>query len=217
MINIYKNNDDPRLSRVFSPALAPTNPSDPIVGTDYGAASNSNLQTQQFSYIGTGLAKSASQPQWLITSVENMFMYAEAVARGWLPGDARQAYENAVRESFVWLGVPNPVTAAETYMTGHPIANWAFAGTTVAQQVRFIGYQKYIAMAGFNPLEAWNLYRRLDVLTTNPPLSVHPDKLGNGNLPIRYLYPSTEYAVNTESVLAQGTINMFTSKVFWDK
>lgn len=217
LVNIYKNNDDPRLGRVFSPAIAPVNTADPYVGTVYGTPSSSTVQTQQYSYIGPGLAGTASQPQWIITSVESMFLFAEAVARGWLTGDARQAYENAVRESFIWLGVPNAVTAAETYMANHAIANWANAGSTVAQQAKFIGYQKYIAMGGFNPLEAWNLYRRLEILTANPPLSVHPDRLGNGSLPNRFLYPSAEYAVNAANVVAEGTINLFTSKVFWDK
>jgi hypothetical protein len=216
LINIYKQNSDPRLSRVFRPAEAPANPLDPYVGTDYGAPSNAALRGQLTSYIGPGLSGSSSQSQWITTSVESLFLYAEAVARGWLSGDEKTAYENAVRESFIWLGVPNAITEADDYMAGNSIADWANAGTTVAQKVKFIAYQKYIAMAGLNPLEGWNLYRRLGV-PVNTPLSVHPNRLGNGSLPIRLLYPSTEYAVNAANVLAEGTINQFTSKVFWDK
>lgn len=215
LLSIYKSNNDPRLSRVFRPAETPANPNDPFVGTDYGAAPNADLRGQLTSYIGPGLSSSASQNQWIVTSVESLFLYAEAVARGWITGDVKTAFENAVRESFLWLGVPNAVSAANTYMAGSTIGNWANAGTTVAQQVRFIAYQKYIAMAGLNPLEGWNLYRRLGVPAIAP-LSVHPNRLGNGSLPIRLLYPAIEYAVNSANVLAQGNINQFTSKVFWD-
>lgn len=215
ILSIFKQTSDPRLARVFRPAQNPANPANPYVGTDFGAAPNAALTGQLTSYVGPGLASSSSQDQWITTSVESMFLYAEAVARGWFSGDAQVAYENAVRESFIWLGVPNAVASANTYMASNSIADWANAGASIAQKVRFIAYQKYIAMAGLNPLEAWNLYRRLGV-PVNAPLSVHPNRLGNGSLPIRFLYPSTEYAVNSNNVLAEGGINQFTSKVFWD-
>ena len=215
LLTIYKQTSDPRLTRVFKAAEAPANPADPYIGTDYGSSPNAALKGQLTSYIGPGLSTSSSQNQWVTTSVESMFLYAEAVARGWLSGDAQAAYKNAVRESFTWLGVPNAVASADSYMAANAIADWANAGTSIAQQTRFIAYQKYIAMAGLNPLEGWNIYRRLGV-PTNAPLSFHPNRLGNGSLPIRLLYPSAEYAVNADNVLAEGTINQFTSKVFWD-
>ena len=216
LLNVYKQNNDARMPRVFKPAAAPLNPSDPYTVTDLGAPSSSTLLAQNVSYVGPGLARSPAQNHWLTTSVESMFLYAEAVARGWLAGDEKMAYENAVRESFIWLEVPSAVAKANEYLQESAIAKWENSGTTVAQKTRFIGYQKYIAMAGVNSIEAWNLYRRLGV-PVNPPLSVNPNKLGNGNLPSRYLYPSREYAVNATNVLAEGTINQFTSKVFWDK
>ena len=61
-----------------------------------------------------------------------MFLQAEAIARGWMPGNAKTAYEAAVTESFVWLGVPDAVNAAADYMANSPIANWDNAGTTVS-------------------------------------------------------------------------------------
>jgi hypothetical protein len=213
-LSILKTHNDPRLLRVFRPAAVPQNPANPFVGTTYGAAPDASLGGANVSYVGPGLSGTAGQSQWITTSVESAFLYAEAVARGWLPGNAQSAYENAVRESFVWLGVPNAVNEANNYLASAVVANWSNAGTSLAEKVRFIGYQKYIAMAGMNPFEAWNDYKRLGI-PSPAPLSAHPGRLGNG-LPIRFLYPSTEYAVNTSNVLAQGSINQFSSRVFWD-
>lgn len=214
-LNILKANNDPRLERFFSPASSPSNPSDPYVGTVYGAAPNDNFNSQKTSGFGPGLIASASQSQWIMTSVESMFLYAEAVARGWIAGNAQAAFENAVRESFIWLGVPNAVAAANDYMLNTASANWANSGTTIMEKVRFIVYQKYIALAGINPLEAWNDYRRLGV-PANLPLSVDPGRVGTG-LPVRLLYPLSEYTVNRTNVEAEGSINQFSSKVFWDQ
>jgi hypothetical protein len=213
-INLLKGNSDPRLQRYFAPATSPANAADPYQGSVYGeTGSNPNTTSARLSGFGPGLIANATQSQWILTSVESLFLYAEAVARGWIAGNAQTAYENAVRESFIWLGVPNAVTAANTYMTNNPTANWANSGATTLDKVRFIVSQKYIAMAGFAPLEAWTDYRRLGV-PANVPLSVFA---GRGpNIPVRLLYPLTEYAVNKENVQAEGSLSPFTSKVFWD-
>jgi len=215
ILGILKGNSDPRLSRYFRPATSPSNPSDPYIGTTYGAPSNDLYNGQRTAAMGPGVAGSASQDQWILTSVESMFLYAEAVARGWLPGNAQAAYENAVRESFIWLGVPNAVTAANTYMANNASANWANAGATVMDRVRFIVYQKYLALVGINPLEAWSDYRRLGI-PTNLALSVNPGRIGTG-LPVRLLYPTSEYAVNSSNVQAEGSVNQFSSRIFWDQ
>jgi len=214
-LDLLKSTSDPRMERYFREATNPSNAADPYVGTVYGAAPSDDFNSSRTSGIGPGLAGSASQSQWILTSVESLFLYAEAVARGWIAGDPQDAYEDAVRESFIWLGVDDAVDEANAYMAAVPIANWANAGTTVMDRVRFIVYQKYIAMAGINPLEAWTDYRRLGV-PANLPLSIDPGRIGNG-LPVRLLYPTAEYAVNKLNVEAEGNINQFTSKVFWDQ
>jgi hypothetical protein len=212
ILTVYKNTSDPRISRFFKPAATPTNTNDPYVGTVYGSPSNDAFNGQKTSTLGPGLNVSASQAQWILTSVESLFLYAEAVARGWIPGDAKSAYENAVRESFIWLAVPNAVTAANTYMANNASANWTNAGTTVLDRVKFIVYQKYLSLTSINSLEAWSDYRRLGV-PSNVPLSVNPGRIGSG-LPVRLLYPTTESAVNSANV--PGSINQFTSRIFWD-
>jgi hypothetical protein len=208
-VNLLNSTSDPRLSRYFKAPSAGGN----ITGTVYGLSSG-NPDGAHSSSIGPGLAVSASQDQWIFTSVESMFLEAEAIARGWMPGNAQVAYENAVRESFIWLGVPNAVAAANTYMANNAIANWANAGGTPLSQARFIAYQKYIALAGIDPLEAWSDLRRLNMIPNSGYISVNPGKISN-TLPVRLLYPQSEYTTNSENVNAQGNINQFSSKIFW--
>lgn len=215
ILGILKGGNDVRLSRFFRPATAPSNPADPFIGTTYGAPPNELYGGNRTASMGPGLAASASQPQWILTSVESLFLYAEAVARGWFPGSAQAAYENAVRESFKWLNVPNATSEANNYLQNIISANWANAGATVASQTRFIVYQKYLSLVGINSLEAWSDYRRLGV-PVNIPLSVDPGRVGTG-LPVRLLYPTTEFAVNAANVNAEGSINQFSSRIFWDQ
>jgi hypothetical protein len=147
-------------------------------------------------------------------SYESLFLYAEAVARGWVAGDAQAAYAEAVTESFVWTGVPDPQTAATDYMANNAIANWANAGTTPLQKAKFIAFQKYIANTGIDPLESYSDQRRLNFLPAGY-ISVDPGRVSN-KLPLRLLYPQSEYTTNGENVQKEGTIDPFTSKIFWE-
>jgi hypothetical protein len=207
IINILKNTSDPRLSRFFAPVGSN------FVGTTYGLASG-NPTGAQASKVGPGLVKSATQEQWIMPSFESMFLEAEAIARGWMTGSAQTAYENAVRESFVWLGVPDAINAANTYMANNTIANWANAGGTVQSKVKFIAYQKYIAMTGIDPLEAWVDIRRLNMLPSNAYISVNPSRISNV-LPSRLPYPQSEYTTNSSNATGEGSNNIFTHKIFW--
>jgi hypothetical protein len=204
------NSSDPRLGYFFRPAKN----TGLFVGTVYGSNPDVAFAGDLTSNIGTGLVKSFDQPQWIVTSVESMFLYAEAVARGWFADDAQTAYEAAVLESFVWLGFEDPETAAAEYLADANIAKWENAGASMQQRVNFIVHQKYIALMGINPLEAWNDYRRLGV-PSNVPLSVNAAR-GSRTIPVRLLYPAAEYAVNAANVQGQGNITP-QSRLFWDK
>ncbi|MDF2193336.1 SusD/RagB family nutrient-binding outer membrane lipoprotein [Paraflavitalea sp. CAU 1676] len=209
IVGLMSGTSDPRLSRFFK---APAN-GGAITGTTYGLAAGNPVGAASSSF-GPGLANSSAQAQWILTSFESMFLEAEAIARGWMTGDAQTAYENAVRESFTWLGVPNATTAANTYMASQAIADWDNAGGTALSKAKFITYQKYIALNGVNPLEAWSDLRRLNMIPNKGYISVNPGKLSN-SLPNRLLYPQSEYTTNSANVNAQGKIDQFTSKLFW--
>jgi hypothetical protein len=209
IVGILSVNNDPRLTRFFRAPSAGGG----VVGTTYGAASG-NPDGAHSSKMGPGIAGSGTQDQWIMPSFESMFLEAEAIARGWMPGNAQAAYEAAVTESFVWLGVPNAVAAANTYLTSAAIAMWANSGATVASKVKFIAYQKYIALTGIDPLEAWSDLRRLNMIPNTGYITANPGKI-SGTLPVRLYYGQSEYTTNAENVNAQGTVNLFTSKIFW--
>ena len=218
LLNKYFDNNDPRYQYVFSEAVNPLNPdpADPktiYVGATFGAPNAAGVVSQNQSDVaGPGLAKSPTQPQWLFTSVESMFLQAEATQRGWLPGSPGAAYRAAVTESFIWLGVTNATASAAAYLDqGNAISNWS-ANT---DKIKLIGTQKYLALAGINNFEAWVDYRRIGV-PADVPLSLN-GTIGTRRIPVRLLYPQNEFSYNAANVTAQGDIDPQTSKVFWDK
>lgn len=218
IIDLLEAYGDPREGRFFQPVNGS------FVGCVYGEEPGNLPTGNQASYFGPGLIGNedlsgkfiagASQAQWLMPSFESMFLEAEAIARGWMPGDAQAAFEAAITESFVWLEVPEAETEAATYIANADIAQWANAGTTVKEKAQFVTYQKYLALCGIDPLEAWSDERRLDMIPDDGYISANASRVSD-LLPVRLLYPQTEYTANGESVKAQGTIDAFNTKLFW--
>ncbi|HEX7845209.1 MAG TPA: SusD/RagB family nutrient-binding outer membrane lipoprotein [Chitinophagaceae bacterium] len=217
LLNLYRNNSDIRYQYVYDPAQAPLN-SNTYYGYNYGESlpnSDPYKAANSSGVGGPGLAKSPGQAQWVFTSVESMFLQAEAIQRGWLAGDAQAAYTSAVRESFVWLGVPAAVLTADAYLAqAGTVMSWAAAATSAAK-INLIVLQKYIALAGINNFEAWVDYRRVGIPSTLP-LSLSTSR-GSRVIPFRLLYPQDEYNYNNANVNAQGDINAQVDKIFWDK
>ena len=76
-----------------------------------------------------------------------------------------------------------------------------------------IAYQKWLALANFNGLEAWSEYRKSGFPVT--PQSIN--YVGSASTrPTRLFYPGTELGSNGENVKAQGTIDVLATKIFWD-
>jgi len=197
LVNLLSANNDPRVSQYFIPV------GNKVIGTVYGLTAGNPAVA---SGIGPGLANNAAQDQWILTSVESMFLEAEAIERGWMSGDPAAAYQAAVTESFIFLKVPNATAAATSYL-----ANFPYPGT-----IKGLLFQKYLSMAGFGPLEAWSDLRRIgfDIIPAGY-ITANPGKV-SPTIPIRLLYAENEYTTNSANVNAVGTIDQFTSKIFWD-
>ncbi|HET7116190.1 MAG TPA: SusD/RagB family nutrient-binding outer membrane lipoprotein [Hanamia sp.] len=225
IVNILNSTNDPRIGRFFYPVGFSGGT---YAGAVFGASQSTLPTAANLSYFGPGLVgtinssnsgdgSGAKQNQWIFPSYESMFLYAEAVARGWITGDAQTAYMAAVTESFSWLGTPDAVNAAATYMSNNPSANWANAGTSSLSMARFIAYQKYIANTAIDPLESYSDLRRLNFLTDNSYISASPGKLSN-TLPVKLLYPQSEYTSNAANVpkeVGGPGGDLFTKKIFW--
>ncbi|HRI22257.1 MAG TPA: SusD/RagB family nutrient-binding outer membrane lipoprotein [Panacibacter sp.] len=208
ILNILLSTNDDRITKFF------TTVGGFYVGCDYGVVTGNPFGAQA-SYFGAGIAKGDAQDKWLILSFESMFFIAEAIARGWITdqGTAQAAFEAAVTESFVWLGVDDAEAAAANYIAGNDIANWNNAGETAEEQAKFIALQKYISLTCIDAREAWADQRRLNFLPEGF-ITLNPSRLAD-ELPLRLLYPQSEYTTNAASVQAVGTINQFTTKIFW--
>lgn len=191
-----------------------------------------------------GLYKGYNQAAWIITSVESKWLQAEAINKGFLAGDAKTAYMNAIKESFVWLNVGGSAAAATTafnnwYSTQVTLANknvdWDL-NTTAAEKSRLLIFQKYLSMNGIDPLQVWNDFRRYTggVAQVDPdPTKYAPGNPGTGSypyldlsmnpgrsssvIPVRMLYPQRELELNTANVPQAGVKSgdQFTVKIWW--
>ncbi|HEY6913573.1 MAG TPA: SusD/RagB family nutrient-binding outer membrane lipoprotein [Paludibacter sp.] len=214
---------DARLTRLYS------NASGKIDGTDYGALGGNKIPngaTITGTEIGPGLAGSSEQDQFIMPSFESLFFQAEATARGWLPGGdaaAKALFESGIKQSFRWLGV----TTTKTLLTGTAItdsisdkyiqnvttANWANSGTTAADKVKFIAFQKYIALCGVDAIESWSDLRRGVLVLPAGYLSNNPVRATN--LPTILPYPQTEITTNKANLPERDKDAIFTEKLFW--
>lgn len=213
-IDKYRNNGDVRYKYFFGQADVPLTQDDAgyYKGGSVGRIYPYELVTKsahQSNVAGPGLIKDPIQAQWLFTSVESMFLQAEAKQRGWLTGSAETTYNEAVAESFKWLEVTDAGTVAENYLAGS-FASWS----SNTDKINLIVMQKYLALCGINNFEAWVDYRRLGV-PSDVPLSLNIGVAGR-HIPNRLLYPQNEYQYNSTNVNAEGTIDAQTSRIFWD-
>jgi hypothetical protein len=202
---LQSHNDTNRLVQIYTPG------SDGMVGSVLG--STNNPAGTGSATPGPGILKSVSQPVILISAAESYFLQAEADVRGWLGGTAQTDYNNGVQASFTYLGAGS----SAGYVTqSDPQTNFA-AAVGQAGQLACIMRQKYIANNQINPFETYCDYRRLH-LPADLPLSISPflDQLP-ASIPIRFLYPTSEYNNNTANVNAQGSIDYHKTPVFWNQ
>jgi Starch-binding associating with outer membrane len=160
---------------------------------------------------GGSVYRSPSQDQPILTDFESLFLQAEAVQRGWFPGSAQTIFNKAMLQSFKYMfdAVDGAGSGASYLGALTPTANntWALA----TNKIQLIITQKWASLNTINMLEPWTEYRRTGF--PNVPLSSSASR--GPNIPYRYKYPQTEYDLNGGNAGAQGTIDQFTSKIWW--
>ncbi len=241
MTDFLKTDLDPRLSYFYKPVVTARGsnaeaftqlPPDNYRGNKYGLSIN-NVQfpahtanyVSQVGGISTadagsasspGLVKGYAQPIWLLTSVESLFLQAEAVQRGFLTGNPDLAYQAAVKESFRWLKV---TSADATFNTWYSDAvtnlKTKISYAAAPDKLKLIAYQKYMAMNGTTYLEVWTDYRRNGNYPVIP-LSVNPGRT-SATIPYRLLFPQREIDLNTANVptIGRNSGDQFTGKIWW--
>ncbi len=219
IVDILSSTNDPRLERFFFPGGF--DPANGFVGNTFGDDIGNLYLANQSSYYGPALVgelnsgnvgQGFSKPQTIYPSYESLFLYAEAVARGWIIADAQMALNNAIKESFVWTGVPDAANAATAYIAANPDITTVTGSTDAA--VQRIVYQKYIANTNIDPLESFLDINRLNFLTDDSYISIYSAKISN-TLPLRLLYPQSEYTTNSANTPKEVIGDIFTKKLFW--
>lgn len=206
IVDKLKALSDPRL-----PVFAQL-PSDATVGTYVGAAnglSNSDANSQGFaktSKPGTYFLTPQS-PAVFFTYSEVLFAQAEAVARGFISGNAEQLYNNAITASLNQFGITN-TTVITAYL------NQTDVKYDASNYAKSIGTQKWIAFFG-QGLDAFAEWRRLDY----PQLTAGPATVLDGKIPSRFFYPGTEQSlngVNYQAAVAIQGKDLLTTKLWFD-
>ena len=184
------------------------------LGVPFGVSSG--YLSQNTSYIGPSQIKKGdfARPMLLMTNAESQFLLAEAKQRYagvTLPSTAQAYYEQGVKEAFRLTGTTTAygAAAATTLLTsGKDLSDWAAS----PDKLKAIWMQKWLALTNYSGLEAWNEYRKNNFPVTPASAST----AANAPRPVRLFYPSGEVASNGENVKAQGTIDVFATRLFWD-
>jgi hypothetical protein len=220
-IEYYKLNGDARINRFY---VSPNGTTAGHTGIPFGTPSGGSapIGSSLSTVRGPGLSPSgAASRAWILTSFESLFLQAEARQRGFLTSGPTAAalLTSAIQESFVWLGLT--AANADAYILGN--ATWPDVDITAVGGGMFtILSQKWFALNSIANYETWTDYRRTDIVLgalvgydPGPPLSVDPGRTST-TIPRRLFYPQNEYNYNAANVAAEGTINVFTGKMFWD-
>lgn len=231
-IDYYKADGDPRINRFY---VAPAGGHKGIpFGTPSGGSSvptGDALSTVR----GPGLTPDgAASRAWILTSVESLFLQAEARQRGIITtGPAASVLlTSAIRESFIWLKVAADdaasIVSANTYISnnaGYPDVDYtapSIGAGLPGGGLYTIVQQKWFALNSIAPYELWTDYRRTGIVygagggfDAGPTISVDPNNTKK-TIPVRLFYPQNEYNYNAGNVNKEGTINVFTSRIFWD-
>ena len=212
-VKFYENLNDPRLSLFYTPVKSTGLVKGRLFGSTDGNETNSKISSIGGNATGLdqtfGTLKSATQGAPILSATESLFLQAEAAQRGYLTGSAASIYQAAVTESFKAIGVADYAAAATTYTSQ---ASDKVNFSTSADKIKTIITQKWAALNTYDPLEAWNDWRRLNI-PSDLPVSIYPGTTAT-HIPYRLLYPTSEYSYNTTNVNAEGTITT-NSKIFW--
>jgi hypothetical protein len=226
-IDYYSFNADPRRSRFY--VASPNG----YIGVKYGLPPVTDNAAEELAAIGPALGSSATAAQPIMTASESLFLQAEAKQRGFNASASSAAVllNNAIQENFTFVGagdassyIAGNATYPDVDITAMPLG----AGLPGGGLFTIIS-QKWFGLNGLNTLEVWTDWRRVHYSANvptfvygtavgydpGPPLSVSPQSTAT-RIPVRLLYPQTEYNYNAPNVGSQGSINQFNNRIFWD-
>jgi hypothetical protein len=194
---------DPRLPLYFT-----TDPNGNYTGGVAGAGNGYGLYSD-FS----AAMQAPDYPADILDYSQANFWLAEAAARGMsVTNTAESYYDSAISASIEFWG--GTAAQVQTYLA-QPTVAYSTAGGTWQQK---IGYQSWIALYNGN-WDAWTEIRRLhypNIDVVSPPIGA------NGNLPVRFTYPTGEQTSNSVNWAAAaaalpGGQDVVSAKLFWEQ
>ena len=210
IIGMMDKSGDPRIGIWF---LQPS-------GAEGWKGGQSGIEAQDADFTGIANLNKATlgeygSPYALMKYDEVLFIFAEAMQRGWIAGDAGTYYRNAIRASVkYWDGVAESLTIPDVVIENF-LANVPYDGT-----LETIIDQKYVALfwVGY---EAWAEYRR----TGYPALEIGSGTFNDHILPTRLVYPTNTVETNKNNYNAAverlrsyyGGADDMKTPVWWSK
>ena len=226
-------NIDPRALKMFQPGDSPEwkgLESGPLL-TDANAGKYLATLYPELGFLMKDGQQYKGRPYDLFLFSEVCFLKAEAMARGFIAGDAKSEYEKGVRASSKHWNVADQadvyLASTEKNLAGTS-ANYTDAvgaGNTVLEKIMT---QKYLANFPDNSWEGWNDKRRLNLPRFDVPLYREESNYTNSNRNIldptnfikRVQYPSKETTINkdeyTKGVALLGGKDASSTKLGWD-
>ncbi|QQT27340.1 SusD/RagB family nutrient-binding outer membrane lipoprotein [Sphingobacterium spiritivorum] len=194
-------NDTVRLSKYYTKPLGTR-----FVGYNNGATVTAPTLATRSMYNTYVVGATGEAPVRLLTNFQMKFILAESALVLGTPGDVQKLYEDGIKASMTKVGM----TTAEinNYFTTNPSVV-TLSGSN-EDKLKQIITQKYMSWVG-NGIEAYNDWRRTGYPVLQPALNATGDN--NGQIPLRYVYTSTESNANPN---VPGIIRTNT-KVWWGK
>ena len=231
-IGYYEWTFDPRIDRFY------VAPSGGHLGIEFGTPAGAGVPigSQLSTVRGPGLSPGgANSTAWILTATESLFLQAEARERGIITTgpSAKALLLAAIIESFESLGLdadlvtnPDPTIGYLAFNAGYPDVDYDAAPLAAGLPrggLYTILSQKWFALNSISPQEIWTDYRRTGIIygigggyLAGPTISKDPGTPAGAKIPVRLFYPQNEYNYNAANVSAEGTINVTTSRIFWD-
>lgn len=200
-VHMLRGFNDPRLFTFANPTTASGLPAGNFAA--YAGLQGSAPLSDNVAAVTAGQASAinnryaydpVNEPSVLMGYAELQFTLAEAVIRGWITGSANTYYMNGVQAALEFSNYGDTsYTSSEiqTYLAQPAIQ------LTAANQLQQVLTQKYISMFMNTGWEPFYNQRRtgIPVFETSG-----AGILNNGVIPVRWMYPTTEYQTNPVNV-----------------
>ena len=166
----------------------------PYRGLTYGRSVAVNIPGV-YSRVGDAF-RGKTSPARVFNYPQVLFITAEAIKRGWLPGGDAAA-EAAYKEALLQSWEMNSDLTGQSFTQAEFDLFYTSVAYTPANALQLILTQKWVHNFG-NGYLAWNDWRR----TGYPVLAPAPDAIDSRGIPVRQGYPVAENSLNKESYSA---------------